>query len=107
MAAHEALGQQFYHGTTEHLEEGAVLKPGVELNRRNFGDARGATNEHVFMAPTVDSAYLWGSQGAGRKKNVHVYAVNPAEDIREHAPGQWAASSAVVKQKVLTSKKAS
>jgi hypothetical protein len=107
MAAEESLsGQQFYHGTTADLPDETVLRPGAVIGKRNFGDARGATNDHVFMASTPDSAYLWASQGAGRKKNVHVYQVDPAHDVHEHGgEGDFAASSAVIRSKLFTSKK--
>ena len=74
--------QEFYHGTTAHLNPGDVVVPGKEIDKRNFGGARGASNEHVYVTTDSITAFDWGVQGKGRKpkSSVHVYVVKPHTD---------------------------
>ena len=74
-----ADGQSYYHGTSHVFTPGDEIVPGAEIGKRNFGDARGATNEHVFVTASPFSAFDWGVQGVGErnKSKVRVYEVKP------------------------------
>jgi len=67
MPADEHLGPQFFHGTDAELEPGAVLRPGKEVGKNNWGNEE-ASGHHVWMLTDPDYASAYGR---------HVYEVKP------------------------------
>lgn len=104
-ASMEVLGT-YYHGTYEDLPNGTVLLPGSSTGRRNFGTGHGASNDHVYVTPDIDSAGTWGQEAAKnkRRRNYHVYEVAPHQTPVQGNPthDEWKTPGATVVRKIFT-----
>ena len=104
MSAQDNLSpKQFYHGSPINLPEGTVLTPGSSRGVNNHPPA--GDNSKVWMAHTPWGASRWGNTAAlnSRRRNVHVYEVEPLEDHVDMGH-ESAASSARIVRKLNTNK---
>lgn len=116
MAATDALGKQWFHGSPHELKPGdEVLPPKVTGKPLNRGDSN---PEHVYVTPHafVAAQYTWafdehGKLAAGQESGTphgHVYEVEPRGQLRNdpnaprHMPGlsKYTKKGAVVKRKL-------
>lgn len=98
MAAQDNLGRQWYHGTYEKLSEGTELIPGAKRNKQNFPPA--GDNTAVYLEPSVYQAHHWGQMAAksARRKNVHIYQVQPLDEPIDTGKGFKTSSAKILKK---------
>jgi len=80
MAAHEALGQQFFHGTDADLNVGDEISPGDVAGAHKFSSSAAGHGEFVWSTPHASKAAFFGKK---------VYQVEPTglHNLYDYGPG--------------------